>query len=173
MTNWKVWIEPEWNWNRPRLLQRDVVAAVWIEPEWNWNFFSCPRTRRITQVWIEPEWNWNDGNHVTSCLFGWFESNQSGIETLSIFVESFQNVIVWIEPEWNWNLFSDVASKLDVVGLNRTRVELKLGFSALLSVKLFSLNRTRVELKHFYIDIQTGMMSQFESNQSGIETVWL
>jgi len=53
---------------------------------------------------------------------------------------------VWIEPEWNWNSLAG-GFGLTVLGLNRTRVELKREWTYNVGRACGCLNRTRVELK--------------------------
>jgi len=146
-----VWIEPEWNWNELTMLSSGIMSMqVWIEPEWNWNTRTIERLKFLGVVWIEPEWNWNTMKRSYVIAVDSFESNQSGIETISVIfsvwllkarlnrtrVELKQERFrrwsvpvpsVWIEPEWNWNDNED--------------------------------NRYNI-------------LHKFESNQSGIETSW-
>jgi len=105
----------------------DYIAAVsvWIEPEWNWNYVSAiyvvenanglNRTRvelkrKRRGLYIRGSISLNR-TRVELKLFAflflptvycWFESNQSGIETLGRYIRGSTNP-VWIEPEWNWN----------------------------------------------------------------------
>jgi len=76
-----------------------------------------------------------------------FESNQSGIETV---------ITEWLNR--------------DLQRLNRTKVELKQIFLADWLLINLGLNRTKVELKLCNKMLYYRYQSQFESNQSGIET---
>jgi len=127
--DWAVWIEPEWNWNRPTQRTKADRDEVWIEPEWNWNHRLPATMRDCCGVWIEPEWNWNLARGDGRMGWGQFESNQSGIETAL-----------------GWRL-----SVRFFHSLNRTRVELKRHLACEEIFAQVSLNRTRVELKRLFL----------------------
>jgi len=163
--------------NRTRVELKQWVLAhlrlhneVWIEPEWNWNAHHTPTVRttrrRLNRTRVELklfdsitrermctmfESNQSGIETPSNSLTTWsdleFESNQSGIETPQHRGAAFYPVSVWIEPEWNWNFVSKSSTPAAVVGLNRTRVELKRLLFTRFSIGCVSLNRTRVELK--------------------------
>jgi len=77
----------------------------------------------------------------------WFESNQSGIETAM-----------------GWNKYEAVGRfESNQSGIETCSIKNE-------KVQLLGLNRTRVELKHAQGRTAPGRVVTFESNQSGIET---
>jgi len=99
----------------------------------------------------------------------WFESNQSGIETCAN-ERGFEGVTLFESNQSGIETHYSKASDTIDLGLNRTRVELKLIDLSVVNWSAVGLNRTRVELKHARTPRFREACARFESNQSGIET---
>ncbi len=149
--------------------------------------------RRPSILPIEPKWNWNLNVRCKCTTYHPFQSNQSGIETviygpvICAGLPSNRTKVElkrkWcsikrsparlpIEPKWNWNSLGLSDCPGSIVASNRTKVELKQrGITTKLAVIVPS-NRTKVELKP-NSSAKTNTIFTFQSNQSGIETLWI
>jgi len=145
-----VWIEPEWNWNEHFAAKRDIVYPVWIEPEWNWNMKKVSFSALSPTVWIEPEWNWN------TCTARQSRVRKTSLNRTRVELKRAKRVDakdgnnrVWIEPEWNWN------SSEELLTLSNIHVWIE---------PEWNWNQTDTNLARL-------RYFEFESNQSGIETL--
>jgi len=117
-----------------------------IEPKWNWNSWTDKDPALTVTLPIEPKWNWNKSCYQLLINEFGFQSNQSGIETLTkLNIHKFQ------------------------MSSNRTKVELKLDTSRLNPViRVFQSNQSGIET--FGVSLIIAAPADFQSNQSGIET---
>jgi len=106
-----VWIEPEWNWNRPvpsvfhRWRIRLNRTRVELKPRiQSW---SVKLIRRLNRTRVELK---------LAQMLQPHRSRQRGLNRTRVelkrysSLEKFRNSQVWIEPEWNWNRFTRSAS---------------------------------------------------------------
>ena len=133
-----------------------------------WRFCRSPKKTRPLP--IVPKWNWNiPGKGNVDLKDTGYQSYQSGIET---FFSCRRRCVYWlpIVPKWNWNPAWYWTTQTAKTATNRTKVELKLGVSALYS-------NTTASYQSYQSGIETGINAggapgrfPYQSYQSGIET---
>ena len=121
-----------------------------IVPKWNWNQGATTPPMGIIPLPIVPKWNWNKYSQA----WPWSiqsTTNRTKVELKLITeTEGFERFLILpIVPKWNWNFL--VIVKLET---------------------LFPTNRTKVELKLKNKIMETLKIENYQSYQSGIETMF-
>jgi len=64
------------------LRSNENIRSLPIAPIWNWNPDHQTWNHQNHPLPIAPIWNWNDGDNAATSMILYYQSHQSGIETL-------------------------------------------------------------------------------------------